>query len=179
MFEAEAEEFQRAGIRVGADLTDTEQRLLSDALAPFGIGTRNNALEMARLYAVLHCFENEVRVLIRDTLEEHVGADWWSQIPDRIQTHASSRQKKAVSNSWLEGEKQDRLSFVDFGHLAKIIIWKWEFFEAIIPSQAWITQKFDELEQVRNFVAHNRTLDQGEYQRIYMYVADWNRQVGL
>ena len=36
----------------------------------------NDALEMARLYAILHAFENEVRSLIRDTLEEASGPDW-------------------------------------------------------------------------------------------------------
>ncbi len=70
MFEADATRFQSAGIQVGADSSATEKRLLDDALAPFGVQRRNNALEMARLYAVLHCFENEVRKFIRETLKE-------------------------------------------------------------------------------------------------------------
>jgi hypothetical protein len=37
----------------------------------------------------------------------------------------------------------------------------------------------DELEKARNFVAHNRLLQAGEFQRIEMYVNDWNRMVGL
>ena len=61
MFESEASTFQSAGIQVGADQREAEERLLSDALAPFGVTRRNTALEMARLYAVIHCFENELR----------------------------------------------------------------------------------------------------------------------
>ena len=76
MFESEASAFQAAGIRVGADRSGAEERLLSEALAPFGVSRRNSALEMARLYAVLNCFENEVRVLIRERLEEKEGSDW-------------------------------------------------------------------------------------------------------
>ena len=65
MFEADADRFQSAGIQVGADTGQAEERLLSEALSSFNVTMINNALEMARLYAVLHCFENEVRALIR------------------------------------------------------------------------------------------------------------------
>jgi hypothetical protein len=37
----------------------------------------------------------------------------------------------------------------------------------------------DELEKTRHFIAHNRALLPSEYQRIYMYIAEWNRVVGL
>ena len=60
LFESEAEVFRRAGINVGIDLVEAEETLLLEALAPFGVQRRNDALEMARLYAVLHAFENEV-----------------------------------------------------------------------------------------------------------------------
>ena len=64
MFESEATRFQRAGIQIGANATNIEENLLFEALAPFNIGLRNNALEMARLYSVLFCFENDPGFLI-------------------------------------------------------------------------------------------------------------------
>lgn len=179
MFESEANQFQSAGIQVGADQGQAEERLLSEALSAFGVSRRNNALEMARLYAVLHCFENEVRSLIRETLEEKEGADWIDKLPAKIKQHAESRQKTAFSDSWLEGEKSDTLGFVDFGHLSSIILEKWKHFEALIPSQHWLKRRMDELEKSRNFIAHNRMLLPSEFQRIYMYIADWNRAIGL
>lgn len=179
MFESEANQFQAAGIQVGADQGQAEERLLSEALSAFGVSRRNNALEMARLYAVLHCFENEVRSLIRETLEEKEGADWIDKLPTKIKQHAESRQKAASTDSWLEGEKSDTLGFVDFGHLSSIILEKWKHFEALIPSQHWLKQRMDELEKSRNFIAHNRMLLPSEFQRIYMYIADWNRVIGL
>nr|MDP2192262.1 Swt1 family HEPN domain-containing protein [Rhodoferax sp.] len=179
MFESEAGQFQAAGIQVGADQGQAEERLLSEALSAFGVTRRNSALEMARLYAVLHCFENEVRSLIRETLEEKEGTDWIEKLPNKIKQHAESRQKTAFSDSWLEGEKSDTLGFVDFGQLSSIILEKWQHFEALIPSQHWLKQRMDELEKTRNFIAHNRTLLPSEFQRIYMYIADWNRVIGL
>lgn len=181
LFESEAEGFRRAGIRVGADLGHTEEQLLLEALSPFGVKRRNDALEMARLYAVLHAFENEVRSLIRDTLEESIGPDWWDKecIPQRVTTQAESRQKTAAKDSWLEGTKGDRLDFVDFGDLAAIIIQNWAQFRDTIPGQDWVRQRMNELEKARHFVAHNRMLLPSEFQRIYMYVSDWNKVVGL
>lgn len=179
MFESEASGFQNAGIRIGADSQHVEKELLAEALSPFGVSRRNSALEMARLYAVINCFENELRSFIRETLEEKVGLDWWEKLPPKIKSHAEGRQEEALKDSWLEGEKSDLLGFIDFGMLAKIIIEKWEHFNNLIPSQHWLKQRMDELEKSRNFIAHNRMLLPSEFQRIYMYVADWNRVIGL
>jgi len=178
MFESEAAIFQGAGIQIGANNAQSEERLLAEVLAPFGVARRNEALEMARLYALLYCFENEVRTLIRETLEEKEGIDWWDKLPARVRSHAEARQTAALKDSWLEGQKRDLLGFVDFGMLASIITEKWECF-SIIPSQHWLRQRMDELEKARNFIAHNRMLLPSEFQRIYMYIADWNRVIGL
>lgn len=179
MFESEATKFQTAGIQIGASSTYAEEQLLSESLAPFSIPRRNSALEMARLYAVLHCFENEIREYIRETLADKEGIDWWTKLPPKMQTHAEGRQETALKDSWLEGEKSDLLGFIDFGMLSSIIIEKWTHFSNLIPSQHWLKQRMEELEKVRNFIAHNRTLLPSEYQRVYMYIADWNRVIGL
>jgi hypothetical protein len=179
MFEAESEKFRLAGIQIGGDSTEAEENLLKEALAPFGIARRNNALEMARLFAVLFCFENEIRDFIREALAEKEGLDWVDKLPPKIKEHAESRRESALKDSWLEGEKSDLLGFVDFGQLAQIIVAKWEIFKDVIPTQHWLKQRMDELEKCRNFIAHNRMLLPSEFQRIYMYIADWNRVIGL
>lgn len=178
MFESEASVFQGAGIQIGANLAESEERLLAEVLSPFGVARRNEALEMARLYALLYCFENEVRALIKETLEEKDGVDWWEKLPSRVRSHAENRQTTALKDSWLEGQKRDPLGFVDFGMLASIITEKWEYF-SIFPSQHWLKQRLDEMEKARNFIAHNRMLLPSEFQRLYMYISDWNRVVGL
>ena len=179
MFEAEADRFQKAGIQIGANSSEAEEALTAEALSPFGVQRRNNALEMARLYAVLFCFENEIRDFIRETLSEKEGPDWHDNLSSKIMSHADSRIQAASKESWLEGEKIDLLGFVDFGHLAQIIVDKWEHFKDIMPSQQWLKQRMDEMEKARNFIAHNRMLLPSEFQRMYMYIADWNRQIGL
>lgn len=179
MFEAESERFRLAGIQIGADSSEAEENLLRESLSPFGIARRNDALQMARLFAVLFCFENEIRDFIREALIEKEGLDWIDKLPPKIKEHAESRRDTALKDTWLEGEKSDLLGFVDFGHLAQIIIAKWEVFKDVVPTQHWLKQRMDELEKCRNFIAHNRMLLPSEFQRIYMYISDWNRVIGL
>ena len=135
---------------------------------------------MARLYAIVFCFESSVRELIRSRLSE-LDPNWWDtvRVPKRIRDAARSRQKDAEDNSWLEGQSKDILAFVDFGGLSDLVIQNWSEFEDLIPSQHWLKQRFDELERARNFIAHNRMLTPAEFARLEMYVGDWNRQVGL
>jgi hypothetical protein len=181
LFESESKIFRAADIRVGADLSSTEEQLLYETLAPFGVQRRNEAIEMARLYAVLHCFENEIRSLIKETLEEKHGADWWeTKVPSNVKKNAANRQRDALKDTWLDGAKLDIFGFADFGDLAKIITENWESFQDIITTgQAWLTQRMSELEKARHFVAHNRLLQPTEFQRIYMYISDWNKVIGL
>jgi hypothetical protein len=180
MFEAEAETFRRAGVRVGVDEGAGEEQLLHEALAPFSIATRNEALRMSRLYAIIYCFEGSVRDLIRSRLTDADPA-WWDsvRVPRKVRDTATGRQKDADDNSWLEGQSRDILGFVDFGGLTDIIVNNWGDFEDLIPSQHWLKQRLDELERARNYVAHNRMLTPAEFARLEMYVGDWNRQVGL
>ena len=170
MFEADTDGFRQAGVRIGMDEREA-----------FDLSTRNDARRMSRLYAILFCFENSVRDLIRTRLSEK-NEKWWddaARVPSPVRTNAESRKKSAETNSWLEGSTDDILSFVDFGGLSRIIVQNWADFEDLIPSQHWLKQRFDELEAARNFVAHNRMLTAAEFARLEMYVGDWNRQVGL
>lgn len=181
MFEASSEKLRGAGIRVGADQTDVEARLMEEVLAPFSVQLRSEAMRMTRVYALIYCFENSVRELIRDRFQDKHGTDWWNStaVPKKIRESAGGRQDKANGNVWLEGERSDPLQFVDFGGLSDIIIQNWELFTDLIPSQHWLKQRMDELEQARNYIAHNRLLAGNEFRRIESYVGDWLKQVGV
>lgn len=180
LFEAEAEKFRRAGIRIGTDQREAEASLLEESLSPFPVDLRNDALQMARVYSLLFCFENSVRDLIKDRLQEKHGLDWWEKgVPGKVKTFAQGRQQAATEQSWLEGQKSEILGFVDFGHLADIVMHNWEDFADLVPTQHWLKQRMEELEKARNFIAHHRLLLPSEFARIEMYIADWNRMVGL
>ncbi|MGE0325053.1 MAG: Swt1 family HEPN domain-containing protein [Polyangiaceae bacterium] len=180
MFEAESEAFRAAGLRVGADLRHAERSLLEETLAPFALDLRNEAMQMMRIYALLYCFENSVRQLIVDRMTERHGADWWEKkVTQKVRDFAKARQATAHKDSWLEGQKANVMGFLEFGHLGDVIANNWSDFEDLIPSQHWLKQRLEELEKARHFIAHNRFLSRSEFERIEMYVSDWNRVVGL
>jgi hypothetical protein len=180
VFESEAEQFRDAGIRLGADLRAAERQLLEESLQPFPLALRNEALQMGRLYAQVYCFENSVRDVVKSRLDEKLGVEWWEKgVPKKVRELAESRQKTAKENSWLEGDKAGLITFVEFGQLASIIVENWDDFADLIPSQQWLTQRLGELEQARNYIAHNRLLLPSEFQRLEMYMTDWNKQVGV
>ena len=180
MFEAEAETFRNVGIRIGADAKQVEKSLMEETLTPFPLSVRNEALRMSRIYALLFCFENSIRDLIKERLIEKLGENWWSAgVPKKVQEFAQKRQEIAQKESWLEGEKTELIDFTEFGHLSDIVIQNWENFSDLIPSQHWLRQRMEELEKARNFIAHHRTLSPLEFRRIELYVSDWNRIVGL
>lgn len=179
LFESEAAVFQRAGIQIGASDAAEAESLLEQSLAPFSVQRRNSALDMARLYALLFCFENEIRDFIRERLQESEGDGWQDKLPAKILQFAEGRKTTSLKDSWLEGQKTDILGFADFGQLGQIIVAKWDCFKDVIPSQHWLSQRMDEIEKARHFVAHNRLLLPSEFARLYMYIADWNRVIGL
>ncbi|MFT4092432.1 MAG: Swt1 family HEPN domain-containing protein [Niabella sp.] len=180
MFEAEAEQFKGAGIRIGADNERIEKALMEETLSPFPIPIRNEALRMSRIYALVNSFENSVRDLIKERLKEKFDADWWEKgVPKSVKDFAQKRQQSAKDNSWLEGDNTELIEFIEFGHLTDIIIQNWPDFSDLIPTQHWLKQRLDELEKARNYIAYNRLLLPSEFRRIEQYINDWNKQVGF
>jgi len=88
---------------------------------------------MSRLYALLFCFENEIRDFIRERLADNEGVDWQDKLPDKTKKFVEGRRDTALKDTWLEGQKTDILGFADFGQLSQIIIAKWDFFKDVIP----------------------------------------------
>lgn len=180
MFESEADQFRSAGIRIGADVEASEKKLSEESLSPFSVEMRNEALRMGRTYSLINCFENSVRDLIKQRLQEIHDVDWWVKgVPEKVRNFADKRQNEEKKNTWLEGQKTELIQFIEFGHLSDIIIGNWENFSDLIPTQHWLKQRLDELERVRNYIAHNRLLLPSEFKRIELYIADWNKIVGF
>jgi Swt1-like HEPN len=179
-FEIDSNPFSEAGIRMGAGATEFRNDKVEELLQPFDVQARADALRMSSLFAVLFCFENSVRRLVQERLEERHGAGWWEQkVASSVRTSAEKTQKNAISNTWLDGVGKGMISFLTFGQLRKVIVDNWPDFEDLIPSQPWLAQRMDEIEAVRNYVAHSRTVSERELARLTMYIEDWNRQIGF
>ncbi|MBI1803783.1 MAG: hypothetical protein HY033_00220 [Ignavibacteriae bacterium] len=139
----------------------------------------HSATRMASLYVAFFCLENTVRELIAERLLERKGIDWWqNSVPQKIRKEVESLKAKEEKNKYHAQRSSALIGYTMFGNLAQIIISNWQDFSDLIPDQAWITSRFNDLEMSRNIIMHTGVLPEIEIERIESIVRDWIRQVG-
>jgi hypothetical protein len=139
---------------------------------------QDRAERMAYVYGIFYCFENLVRELVAQRLEERKGPNWWIDcVPENVRKRVAQKLSDIERNSWHQAAYQRNIDLTLFGDLAAIMVKEWQEFDDLFPSQPWIKQRLDELERSRNIIAHANLLPDAEIERIEMYLEDWLRQV--
>ena len=137
------------------------------------------ATKMSSVFAAFFCIENAARELISERLLERKGTDWWEQsVPSKIRVAVEKLKEREEKNRYHAPRSSALIGYTMFGHLAQIIITNWDDFSDLLPDQAWIMSRFNDLEMSRNIIMHTGTLPQMEVERIGSIVRDWIRQVG-
>jgi hypothetical protein len=145
----------------------------------FSLSTRINAKKMTLIYALLFCFENSVRELVSQRLNEKYGADWWNlKVNGTIKKKVSFRKKEDEKNRWHGPRAKIDIAYANFGDLNDIIVENYADFEDLFPDPDWVQAKIGDLERSRNVIAHNNVLSEADIERIRMYIKDWIQQVG-
>lgn len=139
----------------------------------------HNAVDMSSVYQSIFCIENTLRNFIVERMSERHGLDWWVQtVPTRIKTDVERLKSKEEKNKFFSSRSDSEIGYTMLGNLGQIIINNWNDFSDIIPSQAWLTSRMDDLEMARNIVMHTGILPQIEIERITSIVRDILRQIG-
>lgn len=137
------------------------------------------ANKMSSVYIVFYCLENSARELIVDRLFERHGENWWSTcVPDKVQKRVKDLQDKESKNKYHTQRATNNIGYTTFGDLSDIVISNWQDFSDLIPNQAWISSRFNDLEMSRNIIMHSGLLPDDEIDRIKTCVQDWVEQVG-
>lgn len=140
-----------------------------------------DADRMADLYPKMYLLENSIRNVIDRVMNANHGKDWWTtcvakQVRDRVQ----GRKDKEAKAPWHGPRGAHDIYYSDFGDLKNVIIKNWEDdFVGIFPTQAWITQKLEELEPARNTLAHHSPVPANEQKRLEVYFDDWAALIAL
>lgn len=138
-----------------------------------------DARKMASVFTAFFCLENSARDLITERLTARKGVDWWNvAVPAKIQAAVEKLKEKEDKNRYHSPRSSELIGYTMFGNLAQIIIANWDEFSDLIPDQAWITSRFNDLEMSRNIIMHTGTLPQIEVERIESILRDWIRQIG-
>lgn len=151
---------------------------LGDYKDYFAKSLRDRCERMTYVYSLFYCFENHVRDLVAQRLEERKGKNWWvDAVPTKVQGRVEKIKADVDDNPWHQATFDENIDHTLFGDLASIIVEQWSEFEELFPSQLWVKQRLDELERSRNVIAHGNLLADSEIERIEQYLGDWLRQV--
>ena len=138
-----------------------------------------NASKMSSVYIALYCAENMLRDFIVDRLSETKGIDWWEIcVPKKVRDEVQKLKNKEEKNKYYSNRANSNIGYTMLGNLTNIIIHNWDDFSDIIPSQAWITSRMDDLEMSRNIIMHTGLLPDIEMERIESIVRDLTKQLG-
>ncbi len=139
----------------------------------------HDANRMSAVYIAFFCLENAVRELINDRLIERHGIDWWETcVPEKIKAAVKKLKEQEDKNRYHTQRATSLIGYTMFGNLAQIIVNNWEDFSDLLPSQAWVSSRFADLEMSRNIIMHTGVLPEIEIERLESIVRDWIRQAG-
>lgn len=153
-------------IKIGSDAPAVDA-LLSTTMA-------KDAAKMAEIYPKFYVFENSLRCVIMRMLETAHGADWWtSRTPPAVQRGVEGRKREEEKRPWHGKRGQHEIFYSDFKDLRRLIDKNWPVFEPLFPNRPWITRILDELEPLRNVLAHHNPIGERDQKRLEIYFADW------
>jgi hypothetical protein len=134
---------------------------------------------MAELYIILSCYENSVRKLIEDVLQRYFGDKWWdAQAGASLKQKYNDRKDKEQKNKWVQPRGTSPLLYIDWGDLVKLIRKNEALFLPYIGELTFVENRFEELEKIRNIVAHNGYLKaEDDFSRVVLSFNDWCRQL--
>ena len=140
--------------------------------ADFSPRVWNDAINMSSVYQSIFCIENTLRNFIVERMSERYGLTWWDKVPSKIQKDVEKLKVKEEKNKFFSSRSDSEIGYTMLGNLGQIIINNWDDFSDIIPSQAWLMSRMDDLEMARNIIMHTGVLLQVEIDRITSIVRD-------
>jgi len=178
LLDSEVARQEEAGVLPRAKEPTKAPTLLGRYEEFFSREMQDRSEKMAYVYSLFYCFENLVRELVAQRLEERKGTDWWNAcVPENVRKRVEQKRADTQKNKWHQAVYQSNIDLTLFGDLASIIVKEWTEFDDLFPSQPWVKQRLDELERSRNVIAHANLLPEPEIERIEQYLEDWLRQV--
>ena len=137
------------------------------------------AKKMSSVYMALFCIENMMRDFISERLAERNGIDWWdNNVPKKVKEDVGKLKVSEEKNKYYSGRSDANIGYTMLGNLTQIVVNNWEEFSDIIPNQAWLSSRMDDLEKSRNIIMHTGYLPDIEIERIESIVRDLLNQLG-
>jgi hypothetical protein len=131
-------------------------------------------------HTLMRSLERELRHFITNRLRAAAGDIWWrDRVPPDVRERAEERRTTESAQRSIAGEDGSELvEYVDFADYVRILLRKnnWaDAFSAFFPNKEWIATRLQELEPVRNRIAHTRDLSRTDLTRLELFAEDIKR----
>ena len=135
-------------------------RLTAQGFQSFQDHITDNSIVMASAYRVLFNLENYMRKFIETKLTSAYGTNWWNKgIAKSIREKVNGKRKEEIEAGWKISKRDTDMEYLLFSDLERVITNNWkEVFESYFHDQDKVTGRLTMLEDVRNSIAHTRTL---------------------
>ncbi len=142
----------------------------------FEAEVRHQSSEMSQYYEIFYCLEVSIRQLVENTLSESEGAMWWNseRVPEGFRTEVSNLKKKD-EDSGITPRSENALDYLTFGQLGQLITSNFDLFGASLSSKSAVSRIMNQLNMLRNPIAHCCPLAEDEKERLELTVRDWFR----
>ncbi len=153
----------------------TQRSRKTSEYVQFEAELRQEASRMSEFYEVFYCLENSIRRLVKATMIEAEGADWWdsARVDDsRIRKEAQARHKKEV-DSGITPRSEELIDYTTFGELSQLITDNWDIFDPIFSSKTAVSNVTNQLNLLRGPIAHCNPTDELEQERLNLAVRSW------
>lgn len=144
-----------------------------DILQSFPENLLHESTDMSDCYQILYCFENDLRKVINDVMNESVGSDWWAKCVRQSIRDDVTRNRTAEQNSVYYGRIDDPLYFTTLGDLKEIIIENYDHFENHFRSKRFVDELLFQINRLRVVIGHNCMLDDMDVTTLKQYVERW------
>jgi len=171
-------DLEKDGIEIGHISTLQKEEIVDPELFDYDI--RKSAKETSEHFHLYYCVENTIRRMIKQTLQEKHGADWWSKanIPEGVRNSVLDNIKKEKDSLMISRDLDDPLTFATLGDLSSIIQENWDDFSNQLKSKKAGSSILYQLNQIRIVVAHSNQLNEHDVNRLEILIKDWQHQQG-
>ncbi|WP_051238720.1 Swt1 family HEPN domain-containing protein [Gaetbulibacter saemankumensis] len=131
------------------------------------------ASSMRYSYELFYCLERSIRQLVKTTLEEEYGENWWRKIDLRVKENVKNNIEYELDTSHTKRSDQ-KIDYTTFGDLRKIINTHWNVFgNKFNRNLNSVNEVMIDLNRLRVSIAHCTPLAEKEITRLEIRVDDW------
>lgn len=144
-----------------------------DVFNHFNQKLKDEALQMSHSYKLFYGLEASIRDLIKTTMEDWYGQNWWHKVDDRVKDNVKNHLAYELDMPHSK-RSENNIDYTTFGDLRKIMNSNWPVFESKFERNLnSVNEVMIDLNRIRVSIAHCTPLVQKEVNRLEIRIDDW------